>query len=115
MAKKKGSKLSLKGLGRHRWALLGAAGVGAYFLLRGSGGGNDQVKIADQLKPASVAAGETISMASYRVIAEQRPGMTYDPVVQGSIGGPLTFVVSKGGMCTKNVVQVGGRNLVEVR
>lgn len=114
MAKRKAKgKFSLKGLGRHKYLILGGAAIGAFFLLRG-GGGNDQVALSSKMAPAGVTAGEAVSITNYRVIAEQRPGMTYAPVLQGSIPGALTFQATKGGTCTRNVVQNGGQLLVEI-
>jgi hypothetical protein len=77
--------------------------------------GGVSVQTSEKLKPEPVTAGEMIGVTSYRLIANKRPGMTYDKG-EGTPGpnSELVFKVSKDGTFTRNFVVSGGVPLAEI-
>jgi hypothetical protein len=109
MGKGKGGK----GKGRTWLFILGGLAVAAYLArkpIAAAAGAAYQLA----LKAIGVQGGQTAEAASYRVIAERRPGMSYVQAT-GQVGGPLTFTPESDGMFTRNVVEEGGQLWAEIK
>lgn len=66
------------------------------------------------MQPIEGKAGQLASIATYRLIANRRSGMTYAPVTSEDADKVLVFTVPKAGTVTRNVLVEGNNKYVEV-
>lgn len=91
------------------WMLLGGVAIGAYLLFKkGSSSG-----VRSTMKSAPVGANESVTAATYTVIATRRPGMNYVQAT-GKAGGQLAFASPSKGVFTRKVVSEGGALWAEI-
>lgn len=101
------------------WAWIAAAGIGIIWLKNWNRVPLNKLpfgaRVEYAMKPIQGQPSQLASVSTYRLIANRRPGMSYQPVTEEAEDRTLAFTMPPtGGTVTRNVVVEGSSKYVEV-